>query len=99
MTLPDGPVSGTTRLYRRIPPSWLTPNEDNCRRVSSAAFRDREASVFLEDALKHVEKRPIEILVGPHVDDYLVSVTAEQAVSLEQDVVRSPIVGVQVGSG
>jgi hypothetical protein len=90
MTPPPGPVPGSTKLYRRIPPSWLTPDEDRgCQRVSSAAFRDKEASIFLEDTLREIQKEPSEVLVGIHTNDYLVSVTATQAISLEQDVTRS----------
>lgn len=60
-------------------------------RVSSAAFRDREASIFLEDVLEFLGRGARDVLVGAHAADYLVSVTAAQAITLEQDVRRSPI--------
>ncbi|MDA0159572.1 hypothetical protein OM076_04790 [Solirubrobacter ginsenosidimutans] len=98
MTLPVGPVAGGTKLYRRIPPSWLTPDEDRgCRRISSAAFRDKEASIFLADVLDQLKKDPSDILVGSHAGDYLVSVTADDAFEFEQEVKRSPVEGVAEG--
>ena len=91
MTLPTGPVPGTTKLYRRIPPSWLTLDEDlGCQRISSAAFRDKAASIFIDDALAAIQKQPHDILAGMHAWDYLVSVTAAEAVALDQEVERSP---------
>lgn len=95
MTLPAGDVPGPTLLYRRVPPAWLTEDEDlGCIRLSSAAFRDKEASVFLDDTMEALAKTPDDILVGTHANYYLVSVTAQEAVDLGQNVLRSPIEGV-----
>lgn len=93
---PAGTVPANTRLFRRIPPSWLTVDENrNCIRVSSAAFREREASIFLEDVLDFLGREASDVLIGAHAADYLVSVTAAEAEALEQKVQRSPVPNVE----
>ncbi len=91
MEVPTGDVPPATRPYRRIPPRWLHHDiENNCVRVSSAAFRDRDTSIYLEDALAVLGREPSEVL-DDYPDDYsLVSLTAEEVSSAEQAVQRSP---------
>ena len=50
--LDDPEIADETRLFRRIPPSWLVRDEDTgFSRVSSAAFRDKELSIDIETVL------------------------------------------------
>ena len=85
-TIPDG-----ERLFRRIHPQQLVPDERNAgrRRVSSGAFRDEELSIVIESTLSESGRQPADLLQA-HSRHTLVAITAATARTHDQKVARDP---------
>lgn len=88
--LNDETIPDDEDLYRRIAKDWLVKDEATGRlRLSSAAFRDnrKEISVHLSSLITASDSlsRGGDGIIG------LVSITAGQARSLDQGVVRDPL--------
>jgi hypothetical protein len=88
------PVPPETKLFRRVAPKledgYVLDEDDDCLRLSSAAFLGKEMSVFLGDTLEEEGRDPLDAL-RQEPGFFLVSLTAADAIEAEQAVVRSPI--------
>jgi hypothetical protein len=51
-------------LYRRLPPAWLVLGEGGRARISSAAFKHEELSVFIHSLLLSQQRSPTGALQG-----------------------------------
>lgn len=96
----EEPVSPKTLLYRRIHPSaHLKPPigkeipEGECRRVSSAVFKQRPRgspiSVVLGDEMKRHGRHPRSILNPHYSSQFLIRFQASEAVKLSLVVIRT----------
>jgi hypothetical protein len=63
MTGPTGPVSPDTELFRRVSPDQVVVDETRrCLRMSSAAFRQSEMSIYLQDVLAAANREPASVI-------------------------------------
>ena len=85
----DPTIPGDERLFRRIPPSWVHWDERGSPTISSAAFKDPELSVYLESVMTKAGREPADA-ISSRPDCGLASITAGDARSLGQAVVRDP---------
>lgn len=83
-----------TRLFRRISPregdGWVRDENNDCIRLSSAAFVGDRMSVLLGDTMESEGRPPQDALAG-HPDFFLVSITAADARAQEQEIERTPL--------
>lgn len=84
-------VQDVTDLYRRVHPTQIVWDEnDCCLRPTTAVFRDIEMSVHISDVLETEGRTPASVLeTRPH--HQLIAVTTGFARSQEQVVTRNPL--------
>jgi hypothetical protein len=89
----DKTIADDESLLRRVPPVpdcyWVYDTKVGRARPSSAAFKDREMSVFLLSLLR-AAGRPAEAALQQHRDFFLVSITAGLARQRGQAVCKDP---------
>jgi len=65
---PDDPVGvpNGSRVYRRIPPVWWIPDDDGGKRLTSAAFQDKDGylSIGVGQVLDELGLAVDDILIG-----------------------------------
>jgi hypothetical protein len=89
----DKTIADDESLLRRVPPVpdyyWIYDRRAGRARPSSAAFKDREMSVFLLSLLE-ADGRPAEDALQEHHSFFLVSITAGLARQCGQAVCKDP---------
>lgn len=94
MDAANRPVQPETNLYRRVIPKledgYVLDEEDDCLRLSSAAFVGQEMSVFMGDTMEEEGREPLDALTKEPTF-FLVAITAADAVAAEQEVMRTPL--------
>ena len=87
----DPTILNDDRLFRRIHPQQLVPDERNAgkSRVSSGAFRDEELSIVIESTLSQSGRQPADLLTA-YAKHTLVAITAATARAHDQKVARDP---------
>lgn len=87
----DLSIVNSERLFRRIHPQQLVPDERSAgkKRVSSGAFRDEELSIIIESTLSQSGRRPADLLLA-HTKHTLVAIRAATARAHDQKVARDP---------
>jgi hypothetical protein len=89
----DGTIGDDWALLRRVHPDQIVADrKTGSTRVSSAAFRDPEMSVDVEELLRR-QGRDWQFSVSSHPGYSLVKLVASLARSLGQAVIHSPIAG------
>jgi hypothetical protein len=88
----DPTIAEDERLFRRIHPQQLVPDERQAGRlrVSSGAFRDEELSIVIESTLLQTGRQPFDLLRG-YSTYSLVAITAAKARAQGQKVARDPV--------
>jgi hypothetical protein len=95
----DPSIPDESRLLRRIIPDWIVPDHNNnCKRVSSAAFCNSKnehgeedgMSVVLEDVLLVQGRLRTSVLTG-YESNSLIAQTAGWVRSCDQGVIRDPL--------
>ena len=87
----DPTIPDCERLFRRIHPQQLVPDErtPGKLRVSSGAFRDEELSIVIEATLLAGGRQPPDLL-RTYSEYALVAITAGKARAYGQNVARDP---------
>jgi len=87
----DPTIMDVERLFRRIHPSQLVPDErtPGKRRISSGAFRNEELSIAIESTVATSGRQSPDVLRN-YPDHALVAITAGKARSHNQKVARDP---------
>ena len=87
-------IADDTRLFRRVPPreneGWVRDENRDCIRLSSAVFSPKSMSVLLGDRMELEGRAPHDALTK-YPDHFLVAITAGDARSQEQEVLRTPV--------
>jgi len=87
----DPAIGDDERLFRRIHPTQVVPDEDSgLMRLSSAAFKDPEMSVDLETVLA-AHGLPVEACLKGHEGHLLAALPAGGCRRLEQAVCPDPL--------
>ncbi len=91
MTGPTGPVSPDTELFRRVSPDQVVVDETRrCLRMSSAAFRQSEMSIYLQDVLAAANREPASVIeTEAYRKHFLAAFQARVALDLSLEVRRS----------
>ena len=71
----DVSIPNTDRLFRRVPPNQLSPNDDGTHRPSSSVFKHLEMSVNIESLMIEQERQPEDSLKD-YPNEYLTSIIA-----------------------
>lgn len=71
----DASIPDTDRLFRRVPPNQLSPNDDGTQRPSSSVFKHLEMSVNIESLMVEQKRQPEDSLKN-YPDEYLTSIIA-----------------------
>ncbi len=84
-------VADEDRLWRRIHPDfyWFDP-ELGAKRLTSAAFKDTELSVYIEKLVAISGRTTADMLKGKYVSNGMVSFIAGFARSKGQEVIHKP---------
>jgi len=92
MTRLAGPASPETELFRRVSPDQVVVDETRrCLRMSSAAFRQAEMSIYLQDELASARREPASVIeTAAHRNHFLAAVRVRVALDLFLEVRRSP---------
>lgn len=86
----DASILDHDRLFRRVPPNHLVPQNDGSLRLSSAAFKDDELSVNIESLMVEQGRLPDDTLAG-HPGFFLTSITAGNVRSFGHAVVKDNV--------
>lgn len=86
----DSSIPDSLALYRRVHPNHVVPDRDqDCFRVSTAAFKDYELSIVLDDTLEDAGRSPSDCL-AEFPDHFLLGIEAGTVRAENQIVVRTP---------
>ncbi len=87
----DSSIPPSTVVYRRISPEWYGPPGEETKRVTSAAFQDKQGSlsVALEVVLLELELTP-DVVLANHPGYGLVSLSVGLLRQLNLGVIKEP---------